>query len=153
MNIRAVPPSRAPADDSLGSAVLMRLDNALGPILQEEEYVRVRPGPWWALERHGEGPGVGWKRAFLERVPGAGAVHWGHWFFLHSPQKIALTVSGSGEADPEESSMIEIPVAALAPSGTARFLVREIAGRGRLVVLARRAVEVATGGTSDGATQ
>lgn len=79
-------PAGSDASGEDPNRALERFDRAAESVLREDAFSAVRLGPWWNLPVRGSTPGTGgWKRAALERRPGAGARHWGHLFLVWAP--------------------------------------------------------------------
>jgi hypothetical protein len=88
------------------------LDAALERALAAPELAGVYLSPWWPLVPvQGDEPVAGWKRSVLQRVPGRGAVHWGHLFLLvGAGARLGRSRTAGYGADSSESAPIEVPL-------------------------------------------
>ena len=100
--------------EDAGDPARASLDAAIERTLGAPELTGVYLSPWWPLGPSGSaGPPAGWKRSILQRVPGRGAVHWGHLYLLvHREARLAEPAGMSAGSGTPSGPPIEIELPA-----------------------------------------
>lgn len=93
-------------------------ENVTAAISKSRPFERVYTGPPWEDPPSLESVGTRvWKIAVLERIPGKGAVHWGHLFVLVGPTASTVVIRPegglAGDRDPRELEVLPSPPGSL----------------------------------------